>query len=375
MKEPLSKIPSGMRYYSGVEARLRRAVEDTGMRVLHGWSYEEISTPLVDYFALFELGMGTEEANRSFRFADSDGSLLALRPDMTSLVARASSTLFARRERPLRFSYAAPVFYQHPRSHADWRRENMQLGCELIGSSEGAAEIEMVAIMLEILDGVGLGDHVILTLNNVGVFNGIAENLRMDESARDRMKMLISLRDSAELERFLRGYTTSERECREFASLTQMSGKGIILTEARKVIDNSRSVVALDSLDALWSTLEAIGLSSRCFIDLGDVSGLDYYTGMVFKIYVEGAGSKIGSGGRYDSLISNFGKPEPAIGFVLDLDAITEVIFRGRTASPDSSSSAFRQISGNENSELFQRAIDARARGERVRIEQGDEAK
>jgi ATP phosphoribosyltransferase regulatory subunit len=150
-----------------------------------------------------------------------------------------------------------------------------------------------------------------------------------------------------------------------------MSGKGAILTEARKVIDNSRSVEALDALQAHWSTLEAIGLSGRSFIDLGDVSGLDYYTGMIFKVYIEGAGAKIGSGGRYDSLIGNFGKPEPAIGFVLDLDAITEVIFRRTTATIDSSNSAVHPISGNDNHEIFQRALEARKRGERVRIEQG----
>ena len=82
--EPLSNIPGGMRYYFGREARLRRAVEDAVMSVFDGWGYEEIATPCVDYYALFERGMGRDEARRSFRFTDADGRLLALRPDVTA---------------------------------------------------------------------------------------------------------------------------------------------------------------------------------------------------------------------------------------------------------------------------------------------------
>ncbi len=90
--DPLSRIPTGMRYYFGQEARLRRSVEETGMNIFDGWSYEEITTPTVDYYSLFEHGMGQVEAHRAFRFTDTDGRLLALRPDVTSAAARFSST-------------------------------------------------------------------------------------------------------------------------------------------------------------------------------------------------------------------------------------------------------------------------------------------
>ena len=73
MSEPLSKIPSGMRYYFGQEARLRRTIEETAMTIFDGWSYEEITTPTVDYYSLFEHGMGRAEAHRAFRFTDTDG--------------------------------------------------------------------------------------------------------------------------------------------------------------------------------------------------------------------------------------------------------------------------------------------------------------
>ena len=76
MTGSLSKIPGGMRYYFGAEARLRRAVENTAMSVFDGWSYEEVTTPSVDYYALFERGMGHSEAHRSFRLTDVDGHVV-----------------------------------------------------------------------------------------------------------------------------------------------------------------------------------------------------------------------------------------------------------------------------------------------------------
>ena len=88
-----ARIPAGMRYYIGAEARLRRTIEDTAMSVFAAWSYEEVITPSVDYYDLFEQGMGQTEAQRGFRFTDNDGRLLALRPDVTSSVARMAATL------------------------------------------------------------------------------------------------------------------------------------------------------------------------------------------------------------------------------------------------------------------------------------------
>src|ERR687887_142854 len=118
--EPLSKIPGGMRYYFGREARLRRAVEDAAMSVFDGWGYEEIAAA----------------------------------------------------PRPLRFCYAASVFRQRPRSHVEWRRQGRQLGCELIGSGGAAADLEVLTIAAEVLTRLGL--RYCITLNHVGVFNGVA---------------------------------------------------------------------------------------------------------------------------------------------------------------------------------------------------------
>ena len=322
----ISRIPAGMRYYIGAEARLRRTIEDTAMSVFESWSYEEVITPSVDYYDLFEQGMGHTEAQRGFRFTDNDGRLLALRPDVTSSVARMAATLLAERPRPLRFCYAAPVFRQQPQSHAEWRRENTQLGCELIGVNGKSADLEVLRLANEILSRLDLQTTYCITINNVEIFNGVAAHLELTTPARERLRRLIDTRETAELQRFLDSCSNSEG--RAFSQPTQLTGTREVIRAARNVITNSRSIAALDSLEELWTEIESLGLADRFEIDLSDVSSLDYYTGLSLRVFVDGAGTSVGRGGRYDGLTGNFGRAEPAVGFVLNLDALTEVLVR-----------------------------------------------
>jgi len=314
-----------MRYYIGAEARLRRTVEDVAMSVFQAWNYEEVITPSVDYYDLFEQGMGQREAQRGFRFTDNDGRLLALRPDVTSSVARMAATLLSERPRPLRFCYAAPVFRQQTQSHAEWRRENTQLGCELIGTGGKPADLEVLRLAAEILSRLNLQSRYCITINNVEIFNGVAAHLNLEDRAREQLRRLIDTRETAELQRFLKDYP----EAHAFSQPTQLTGKRNVIQAARSALTNARSLAALDALEDLWTEIESLGFENSFEIDLGDVSSLDYYTGLSLKIFVHGAGASVGRGGRYDGLTGSFGRAEPAVGFVLNLDALTEVL--GRT--------------------------------------------
>jgi len=181
----------------------------------------------------------------------------------------------------------------------------------------------------------------------------------------------------ADLERFLTPHT-SVREAQPFAQLMQLSGKRESLDLARSVISNEQSRAALDRLESLWDVIDSLGLTDSFEIDLGDVARLDYYTGLTFKIYVNGAGYRVGSGGRYDGLTASFGKAEPAVGFVVDLDALTDVL-RVRTADVSSTQTPPGEVpermaidrlenASEDPSELFIEALERRAKGERVSL-------
>ena len=371
MTEPLSKIPDGLQYRFGQEARLRRAIEETAMLVLDGWSYEEITTPTVDYYSLFERGMGATEAHRAFRFTDVDGRLLALRPDVTSGIARAAATLFAKRQRPLRFCYAAPVFRQREQSRAEWRRESIQIGCELVGKNSLAADMEVLAIACEILSRLGLDSKYAITLNDVEVFNGVCENLAFDAASRDELRHLVDVRNQGDLERFLAPHVSAE-ERGGFSQLIRLSGKQETFDKARHVITNQRSRAALRRLENLWRLIESLSFSDRFEIDFGDVSRLDYYTGLTFKIYIEGAGVRVGSGGRYDHLTSNFGKAEAAVGFVLDLEMLTGLLLADENGDPQEIRPQ-NIVDDNDATTTFREAIRRRSQGERIAINSSGE--
>jgi ATP phosphoribosyltransferase regulatory subunit len=362
-----------MRYYSGAEARLRRAIETTLISIFDGWSYEEITTPTVDYYSLFERGMGRSQAHHAFRFSDTDGRMLAIRPDVTALVARAAATLFAERERPLRLCYVAPVFRRQPQSHAEWKRELMQIGGELIGADGSAADMEILAMASEALEYLQLDSSSVITLNDVEIFNGLVEQLQLSPDLLDEMRALVDTRNADDLERFLTG-CASGTDAPAPPQLVQLSGKPDILVEARRLMTN-RPQAALDRLERLWSVIDSLGLADRFEIDLGDVSRLDYYTGLTFKIYVQGAGARVGSGGRYDRLTASFGRAEPAVGFVLDLDALTDVLM-GRADETDLSQTSIdaSRLTGKTLDELFLAARTKRALGERVVLTPGEMA-
>src|ERR1051326_94625 len=369
MSESLSAIPNGVRYYFGSEAHLRRAIEQAAMSIFKGWSYEEITPPTVDYYSLFERGMGPIEAQRAFRFTDTDGKLLGLRPDVTSSIARAAATLMAKRQRPLRFSYAAQVFRLRAESQAEWRREASQIGCGIIGRNGTTGDMEVLAIAAEILARLGLAESYTITINDLEVFNGIVENLGLDEAAREQLRELVDTHNAGDLERFLAPYTSKE-ECVSFAELVQLSGKGELFDNARGVITNPRSVAALNRLETLWRLLDSVGESAHFEIDLADVSRLHYYTGLVFKIYLDGVGTRVGSGGRYDRLTANFGNAEAAVGFVLDVDGLAEAIRANDSVSNigEESDAKASVILDEDTTAQFRRALQLRKGGGRVMI-------
>jgi ATP phosphoribosyltransferase regulatory subunit len=184
----------------------------------------------------------------------------------------------------------------------------------------------MLRLAAEILARLNLDSRYCITINNVEIFNGVAAQMNLSPSAREELRRLIDTRAASELQRFLQSYDSREGEA--FSQPAQLTGKREVIQTARNLITNGRSSSALDVLDELWNEIQALGLQDAFEIDLGDVSSLDYYTGLSLKIFVHGAGTSVGRGGRYDGLTGNFGRAEPAVGFVLNLDALTEVLGR-----------------------------------------------
>jgi len=366
MSSSLSKIPPGVQYIFDNEVRVRRWVERQVMEVFDGWSYSEIILPIFDYADLFALGMGKPQSEMTYRFTGRDGKLLALRPEMTSLVARTVATRFRESQRPIRLSYSGEVFrWDEPKPAR--QHEFHQIGLEHVGSDRLEADTEVLIIAIEALRRVGI-DGFMITLGHVGFIQGIAEKLGLDEESRREMYGIVDRKETEEFDEFLKPHA-NEKTRDAFCRLTTLSGKKEILAEARSLISNDRTTSALDDLAHVYSIAEVIGIDEYIDIDLGDVGGLDYYTGLTFKIYARGLGTALGRGGRYDNLLSQFGLSEPAVGFSLWLDWLAQLSAeRSRPAWSDGGATVVKLSAARDLSAVFREASRLRATGARVEI-------
>ncbi|HEX5084176.1 MAG TPA: ATP phosphoribosyltransferase regulatory subunit [Blastocatellia bacterium] len=368
----LTKIPAGVQYFFDDEVKLRRYVERRAMEVFAGWSYDEIILPMFDYHDLFARGMGEEKAERTYRFVDRDGALLALRPELTTLVARTVATRFIKRDRPIRLCYSGEVFrYDEPTERA--AREFHQFGVEYIGEPDIIADIEVLLVAAEALAALGL-DGFRIALSHVDFFNGVAGSLKLDGDRRSQLREMIDRRNSLAVEEFLQKQAAEIEESRraDFSRLIQVAGKQDVIRRAREILNSERALAAVDHLDKIYTTLDSLGLGENFDLDLGDTGGLEYYTGLTFKVYAPGCGAAIGGGGRYDNLIANFGEPEPAVGFSIALDGLVGAIAVNDDKLQWRSAGEIQTISfagdGDSPARAFEQARRMRAQGNRVKI-------
>ena len=366
MSISLSKIPPGVQYIFDEEVRLRRWIERRIMQVFEGWSYSEIILPIFDYADLFALGMGKEQAEMTYRFTGRDGKLLALRPEMTSLVARTVATRFIERPRPVRLSYSGEVFrWDEPRGGRQY--EFHQIGLEHIGSDQLEADTEALVVAIEALRRLGL-ENFTITLSHVDFFKGIAGRLELGEDERRMMRDFIDRKQAEQLDAFLEPFA-SPPDRTSLCRLITLAGKREILNQARALVSNAKSVAALDDLERVYQIAEEIGIASRIDIDLGDVGGLDYYTGLTFNIYAQGLGTALGRGGRYDQLLANFGCPEPAVGFSLCLDWLAHLLAPELSRLAVNGSDEVKRLNAADGIvSVFKEANRLRAEGRKIEI-------
>jgi ATP phosphoribosyltransferase regulatory subunit len=327
----LVQVPAGVQCFVGEEARVRRAIEEAVVSVFEGWDYEEIIPPLFDYADVFE---SRDLAPRTYSFVGRDGSLLALRPDFTSLLAKIAAGRLSDRPLPLRLYYSGEVLrYEPPR--AGRRSELFQMGLEHLGGAPRAADCEVLALAAECLERLGVADWV-LALGHVGVFNGLLAGTPLPDAQWQRLRDRVESKDASGVAESARAAALPAPVAEALVRLTRLAGDPAVLDEAEAALGSvAPAQEALSELRVVVRALEVAGLRHRLAVDLGEVRGLDYYTGLVFRAYAPGVGVEVGGGGRYDTLLARFGRPLPAVGFMLGLDRLAQLLERqGRPTAP-----------------------------------------
>ena len=363
----LVQVPPGVQCFVGDEARRRRSVEETVVSVFEGWDYEEIIPPLFDYADVFA---GEALASRTYSFVARDGSLLALRPDFTSLLAKIAAGRLRGRKAPLRLYYSGEVVRYEP-VKAGRQNELYQMGLEHLGGDARAADAEVLVIAAECLERLGVQGFV-LAVGHVGVFAGLVEAAGLAGERVETLRDRVESKDPAGVRQVLQEAPGVPPEVRAaLERLTVLGGGRDVLEQAASALAFCTPArAALDELRAVTDALEAAGLGRHVAVDLAEVRGLDYYTGLVFRVFAPDLGFEVGGGGRYDTLLARFGRPLPAVGFMLGLDRVALLLERqGRLTIPPQPAEAVR---GGALGEALARAVARRTAGVRVRFGNGE---
>lgn len=246
--------------------------------------------------------------------------MLALRPDMTTPIARVAVMRMRERPLPLRLFYLANVFRQEE-TQAGRQCEFYQAGVELLGAGGVAADAEVVALAVEALLAAGLSDFQVC-LGQVDFISGIMAEAGLDAATAHKVKQALIERNMVGLGELLAesGIEPCNRDLLQ--QLPMLHGKMDMLRNVRQRVKNQISQAALDNLAEIYHLLEKYGIDRYVMFDLGIIRDFEYYTGMVFETYTTGLGYPICGGGRYDRMAGSFGREQPATGFALGIERI-----------------------------------------------------
>ena len=312
--------PEGTRDRLFSECRERRQVQRslTGLFARRG--YAEVITPELEFYDLFLQSGSPMPQEQMVKLIDRAGRLLVLRPDSTTPIARVAATKLAAVPLPQRLYYDQTVF-RAGREHRGGSSEIAQCGVELIGAGGRKADLEMIALAVDALKACGLARfHV--ELGHVGFFRELTARVDMPADTVEQARELIEGKNFAALGDLLEPYR-GQAACEPLRRLSRLFGGAEVLDEAETLSGGSD---ALDYLRDLYGELKSAGYGDYIRFDLGMVHQIDYYTGVVFRGYVEGAGDAVLSGGRYDNLVGVFGREAQATGFAVDVDAVARTL-------------------------------------------------
>lgn len=312
--------PAGFRDVLAQEAAERERISAAVRDLFSSRGYAPIETPTLEVMDVMRAG--GHMTGVPFKFFDSQGDLLAMRPDVTLQVARMCATRLAGQPGPFRFRYQQRVFREAEGQMRAAAREVTQIGVECIGPSGAEGDAEVLQLFCEALETAGVQDFTI-SVATVGVLRALLAASGASSTWSN------AVLDAFHASNFVELDLLTGADCPVPPVFAQALRALPRIRGGREAIDEARVLVAplgcedgLDDLEGMCDLLDAAGVGARVRIDFSVMSSFDYYTGIVFEAYAPGLGSPLGSGGRYDNMVGVYGEDRPAAGFAFFLEQV-----------------------------------------------------
>ncbi len=315
--------PEGTKDLLFGECIIRRNIENTLLNLFKSRGYSEMITPGLEFFDVFNLKSRYFPQETLYKMTDSKGRLLVMRPDSTMPIARVIATRLHDAVLPLKLCYNQTV-YRNESALKGRSDETVQTGIELIGSQMKMADLEVISTAVDSLNSFGM--EFSLEIGNIGIFKSLVEKLDANDKDKNYIRKLIENKNFPALNDFLDTFGNSP-VTNALKKLPALFGGEEVFEKAEELIPDENIKRILDELRNIYcDAAELCGKDGNITVDLGLVNKTDYYTGLIIKGYLKGHGEEVISGGRYDKLISEFGYDIPAIGFAVNVNAISKVI-------------------------------------------------
>ena len=319
-----SKItPEGTKDYLSMESRAIRCAEKRLSSLFKSKGYEKVMTPTVEFFDVFNRESSGYSPENLYSLTDSYGRLLVLRPDSTLPIARMAATRLQNGVLPLRLYYSQNVFLRQ-KNLTGRSDEAPQSGIELMGVGGLRADLEVITTAVEAIECCTAADFK-LEIGHAGFFKDLCGKLNADDDTVGAIYDCVESRNFVSLNNILDSIGKSDiTEC--IRNLPRYFGGIEVIEKAEKIGLDNEGKESLKYLAKLYTQLEKIGLANKVIIDLSLVNRTNYYTGIIFKGYLQGSGVPVVSGGRYDLLSREFGKDMPSTGFGVETGVLASVM-------------------------------------------------
>ena len=361
MSNKVYPVPYGTKDILPGEMKNRRLIESAIISLFEKWGYDEVKTPDFEYAET--LG----DTQGDFRFFDRKNKMLVLRNDMTAPIARLAATRLEGGAKVKRLCYLANL-YRYEEIQAGRQCEFEQAGVEMLGAKGAAADAEIIVLAAEALKAAGL-DKFAISLGHVDFINGLAEEAGFNEEQIHQLKDYLRRHDAVGLQEMADSLEGVNEEIRQlFADFLFLQGGKELLIQAGNIVSNEKCLKAIDDLKEIYELLEAYGVAQYLSFDLGLYRSLNYYTGMLFEIYLPEMGYPVAGGGRYDKMMKDFGINAAATGFALGVDRAMLALERSGKLDNSCHCDVLVAWSSGKLPEAIRKAAALRAAGKSVKL-------
>lgn len=313
-------LPDGIDEVLPEQARFIEKSRRELLDLYNSWGYDLVIPPMVEFSESLLSGFGSDLDLVTFKLTDQlSGRMMGIRADITPQAARIDAHSL-NRQGPSRLCYAGTVLQTKPRAPLE-SRTPISIGVELFGEAGIGADIEVIELFLKTLETAGI-DEVHLDIGHVDILRGLLVGSKLSNVQETELFELLQRKANAELDAWIAENITDSKLAGWLKSLPALSGSVDVLAEARSRLAGAPEpvIAALDQLNKIVDALT--NQSVTIYLDLGDLAGFRYHTGIVFAAYKQGYGKALGNGGRYDNIGQAFGRARTATGFAFDLKSL-----------------------------------------------------